>query len=534
MNLQKNDLLWIVPLALVLGAGMSSLQPGNWLIGFASFSFLFLLSFFTFTYALRWANAGKILAWILALTFAVRLLAGVSIYVFLPIYGHTDADDRAGFVFTDAHRRDDEAWKLASSNHYIVEAFSQKFAYDQYGGLLAFSALVYRYLSPDAHRPLMLILFSAIVAALGIPFFWKAVNQIFGEKTAWASAWIFALYPESILLGASIMREPYLLTFSAMAFYGFVFGISQIASENESIPYRAHELPDSRARVVLGLGLLGMLLVSPAVALATLIIFAGWVFFANEQRSISWKAVLVFAAVFFAGLLFLSASLNRSGEFNTSSPLSVVNDWLRLAVKWNAYGAQRDSGWVQKLFDEMPRWIRLPFVVVFGILQPVLPATLIAPTLPIWKAIYILRALGWYTLLPALILSFGASSFGLGERRSKSIILWLALFSAAWILLAALRGGGDQWDNPRYRTILFLWQAILAGVVWVWWRESRSKWVMRVIACEAAFLLVFTQWYVSRYYHWGGQLPFTLMIALIFGLWVFIIGLGWWQDRGRV
>ncbi|MEP7133959.1 MAG: hypothetical protein ABI904_03405 [Chloroflexota bacterium] len=530
MNIKKNDLLWIVPLALVLGAGLASLQPGNWLIGFASFSFLFLLSFSLFAIALRWVDAAKTLTYILALTFALRFLVGVSLYVFLPIYGHTDADDRAGFVFTDAHRRDDEAWGLASSERPIYEAFSQKFAYDQYGGLLAFSALVYRYLSPDAHRPLMLILISAIVAAVGIPFLWRAVNQVFGEKVAWAAAWIFALYPESILLGASIMREPYLLTFSALALYGFVnSGVQELAPAPDS------KLSDSRVapRVWLALGLLGMLLVSPAIAIAHLIIFAGWVFFANEQRTISWKAVLVFAVIFFVGLFFLSASLNRSGEFNASSPLSVVNDWLKLAVKWNAYGIERDSGWVQKLFDEMPQWMRLPFVAVYGVLQPVLPAALTHPTEPIWQAIYILRALGWYALLPALILSFGTGA-GQGSARNRNLILWLALLSWTWVLLAALRAGGDQWDNPRYRTILFLWQAILAGVVWVWWREGRSAWFVRVIACEVVFLLVFTQWYVSRYYHWGGQLSFPVMMALIFGLWVAIVGLGVWRDRKPV
>ncbi len=526
MNLKKNDLLWIVPLALVLGAGLSSLQPGNWLIGFASFSFLFLLSFSLFTIAFRWSGAGKTLAYIIAFTFALRFLVGVSLYVFLPIYGHEDADDKAGFVFTDAHRRDDQAWELASSNSPILNAFSEKFAYDQYGGLLAFSALVYRYLSPDAHRPLMLILISAIVAALGIPFLWRAVNQIFGEKVAWASAWIFALYPESILLGASIMREPYLLTFSAMALYGFVnSGVLELAPASNSKLFES--------RFVLALGLLGMLLVSPAVAIAHLIIFAGWVFFANEQRSISWKAVLVFAVIFFAGLFFLSASLNRSGEFNASSPLSVVNDWLRLAVKWNAYGIERDSGWVQKLFDETPQWMHLPFVAVYGILQPVLPAALVYPTVPLLKMIYILRALGWYALLPLLIMSFGAGAgFGLGKKRN--VILWLALLTWTWILLAALRGGGDMWDNPRYRTILFVWQAILGGVVWAWWCEARPVWFMRVVACEVAFLLVFTQWYVNRYLHLGVKLDFPVMVALIVGLWVAILGVGLWRDRKRV
>jgi hypothetical protein len=552
MNLKKTDFFWILPLALILGAGLSSLQPGNWLIGFASFSFLFLLSFSLFTALLRWVFRAEqnvlrlrasqpslspplrtestmgdgrkrtTLAYILALTFALRLLVGVSLYIFLPIYGHEDSDDKTGFVFTDAHRRDDEAWKLASSNRFIGEAFSKKFAYDQYGGLLAFSALIYRYTSPDAHRPLMLILMSAVVAALGIPFLWKAASQVFGEKVAWASVWIFALYPESILLGASIMREPYLMTFSAMALWGFVNLFQR--TEQSVLRLQGSE------RVWLGLGLLGMLLVSPAIALVTLVIFAGWTWFTGERHSISWKTILVFLLVFVAGLFFLSASLNRSGEFNSASPLSVVNDWLRLAVNWNVYHIERDSGWVQKLFDEMPEWIRLPFVAIFGILQPALPAVIIVPTAPLWKVIWVLRSVGWYALLPMLILPFAAGTgFGSGERRN--LILWLSLLAWTWILLAALRGGGDQWDNPRYRTILFMWQAILAGVVWVWWRETRSAWFVRVALAEAIFLVVFTQWYASRYYHWGGQLPFLTMIVLIFGIWVAIFAISWWQDQ---
>jgi hypothetical protein len=99
------------------------------------------------------------------------------------------------------------------------------------------------------------------------------------------------------------------------------------------------------------------------------------------------------------------------------------------------------------------------------------------------------------------------------------------------VLLASLRGGADLYDNPRYRTILFLWQSILAGYVWVWWRETRSLWLPAVLACEIVFVLVFTQWYLSRYLHWGGQLPFAVMIGLILGLWGLILGVGWWQDQ---
>jgi hypothetical protein len=286
-----------------------------------------------------------------------------------------------------------------------------------------------------------------------------------------------------------------------------------------------------------------MLLFSPAVAVFTLILFAGWIIFSSERASISWRLILTFAVVFMIGLFALSSSLNRKGIFDAASPMSVLNDWIQLSVRWNVYQIERESGWVQKLFDEMPEGMRLPFVAGYGILQPVLPAALVVPTIPIWKTIYILRALGWYALLPLMILSLVAgSNSGRGrpalttEGRvvaKRTLFVWLALLAWIWILLAALRGGGDQWDNPRYRTLLFACQALVAGYVWIWWRETRSPWFLRVIACEVVFLLVFTQWYASRYFYVGGQLPFAVMIALIAGLWGIIVAGGWWLDRLR-
>src|SRR6185503_20980701 len=109
----------------------------------------------------------------------------------------------------------------------------------------------------------------------------------------------------------------------------------ELGPESSSSPYRTSKL--LQPRISLALGLLGMLLVSPALALVTLIIFAGWLFFTSQRGNISWKAIFIFIAVFVIGLFFLSSSMNRSGEFNSNSPLSVLNDWLRLAVKWNAY-----------------------------------------------------------------------------------------------------------------------------------------------------------------------------------------------------
>ena len=516
------DFLYSLVVSLLLGALFAFIQNGS----FLSFSFIFLLSIVLLKIAHNWCEGGKTLGYLIALAFFLRLIVGVTLHLALPIYGYADADDRFGYVFTDAHTRDNQAWKLATSEHLILDAFSSKYSSDQYGGLLAFNTAIYRYLSPEAKRPLMPVLFSSFFAALGVPFLWKAVSQVFGEKVAWASAWIFAIYPESVLLGASAMREPYLLTFSAFALWEFV-NLLNLPELSEPTGARSRS-----GWVWLGLGLLGMLLVSPVVALVTILIFAGWVYFTTEKREISWAGILAVAAVFTLGLFVLSSSLNRSSQFDATSPLHVINDWLKSAVKWDAYQAERDSGWIQKIFDEGPRWIRLPFIAIYGIFQPVLPATLIHPTKLIWTIIGLLRALGWYAILPMLILSFGAAT-GQESRKMRNLLLWLSLLTWIWILLASLRGGADLYDNPRYRTILFLWQSILAGAVWVWWRETRNVWFICVLLCEIIFVLVFTQWYLSRYLHWGGQLPFAVMISLILGLWGLIIGIGWWRSKSR-
>jgi hypothetical protein len=534
-NLTQRDFLWILPLSLGLGAVLSALQPGSWLISWLGFSFLFLLTFSLLTSATKWAGGGKTLVWMVAFAFALRFVGGVATYLILPVNGFDDADDKAGFVYKDAHRRDAQAWELAASERSIIGGFNQSYAYDQYGGLLTMSAFIYRYLSPDAHRPLMLVLVSAFMAALGLPFLWKAASQQWRVKIALASGWVYALYPESVLLGGSAMRESFLWAFSAFALWGFV---SWSGIDNPLIPARAGGTREEHSGLLnhrysilwLTLGIVGMLFVSPIVALVTLVIFAGWMYFASERGRISWWVVAVVAVVFIAGLFILSSALDRQGNLGGVTPIGVINNFMREAVKWDVYQLERGSGWVQKLFDEMPEELRLPFVMVYGILQPVLPAAIVEPSTLIWKVIAILRALGWYLMLPVLTMSFVAASAERSEMKRK-VFLWLSFVVWSWILFTSLRGGGDQWDNPRYRTILLVWQAILAGYVWVWWRETKNPWFLRMVAMEGVFLLVFGQWYASRYYHLGAQIPFIQMMAIILGSWVLIFFWGIYSDR---
>ena len=209
------DFLFILPVSLILGAGLASIQRGAWWIGWLGFSTLFIVGLIALIIAWRWGsvstmlpsdaplNATRTLAWMIGLALLLRLAAGVAVYIALPINGHNSADDKAGYVFTDAHRRDDQAWELASSGKPLWSAFDKSYYTDQYGGLLAFSAFTYRYLSPDAHRPLLIILLAALTAALGVPFLYKSTRLLWDDKLASVTCWLFVLYPESILTGGA-------------------------------------------------------------------------------------------------------------------------------------------------------------------------------------------------------------------------------------------------------------------------------------------------------------------------------------------
>jgi hypothetical protein len=129
-----------------------------------------------------------------------------------------------------------------------------------------------------------------------------------------------------------------------------------------------------------------------------------------------------------------------------------------------------------------------------------------------------------------LVFSFVAAA-GSGSVRERKLWIWVTFFVWTWILLTALRGGGDQWDNPRYRAIMFLWQALLAGYALVRWHETKSPWLLRIVGMEVIFLFVFSQWYDNRYYHFGPQLEFGHMVLIILVGWALVIFGGWLRDR---
>jgi hypothetical protein len=107
----------------------------------------------------------------------------------------------------------------------------------------------------------------------------------------------------------------------------------------------------------------------------------------------------------------------------------------------------------------------------------------------------------------------------------------VAVVVCAWILIASMRAGGDQWDNPRYRTIFLPWIALLSGWGIQFAVTTKDRWLLRIVIIEGIFLAFFTEWYVSRYLSDIPRLDLPVMVIVILTLSVSVIVVGIIQDR---
>jgi len=510
---------WVLPASLGLGALLSAVSRGTWWIGWLAFSLLLILGLLALEALWRQAGAGRMLGLILLLAFLLRLGVGVGLTTGLPVFGHPSEVDQAGYVFRDAFNRDTQAWQLAKSSDPVWKAFDKTYSKDQYGGMLMLSTLVYRGLSPDTHRPLLIILLAALTSAIGVALAWMAARRVWGKKIANPTAWIMALYPESILVGSSQMREPFLIALVAMFAWGLV------------------SLQEDRRRsgwAWMGSSLAGMLLISPGIVFFTLAGMGVWAWLRSQSRRIPWRALLISAGVVAVALVLLLIGL-RSGnsiEYHYTY-LTILQTWLSQTANWSTYVQQQNSGWIQGVFAILPAWLHLPFMTGYGLTQPLLPAAIFDPAPWIWQTIGILRSTGWYLLAPFLAVAL-VPILKTEDRTERRAWIWLWVITWIWIVISAYRAGGDQWNNPRYRAWFLLWQALLVAKTLGWWRETRNSWMTRVLVVEGIFLAFFSFWYSSRYGNWTRMsIHPVYIIAAVVAASLLFLGGSWLWDRVR-
>ncbi|HTX79701.1 MAG TPA: hypothetical protein VMC62_08535 [Longilinea sp.] len=484
---------------LALGALIVALGAGGFtLTAWLAAGLLSWLSLFLLVLAWRWSGSLKPLAWMLALAFILRLGSGVFLTIVLPTAGYDNEEQQAGYLLYDAYSRDSQSWTLATSGDPLITAFQNQFDADQYGGLLSLSAAIYRYLSPDVHRPMLILILAAFAGAVGIPFLFKGVRERWGKRPALVAGWIMALYPESIMLGGSEMREPFLLALISILFWAV-------------LSWKKNRMTAIWAGLA---SLVGMFLFSwrVAVVVAGVMLVWFWLDYVIASWSTRWR-ILGWVTVAVASVL-----------------LAVLSwEWLQGSASYDTSLVEQSSGWVQLIMNAIKHAYRIPFLTVYGLTQPVLPAALVDIANPIASTVTILRSLGWYLLAPLFLYAL-FTIWRAEDEQERKMLIWMACFCLIWVVISSMRAGGDMWDNPRYRTIFLPWLAVLAGWGFDWALTHKDAWLVRWLIVEGIFLAVFTNWYLHRYQGIGLDVPFGIMVLVIVVLSLAVlVGGGLWD-----
>jgi hypothetical protein len=495
----------LVILALALGLAWVSSSFTN-IEGFLPFTYVLSLGILILWLGwrlIRPENPGKWLLYLVIGAAVLRLAAGVFWFIELPIFGYPNETQQSGYIMYDAYRRENAAWELAQSEEPLLSAFQGASYMDQYGGVLFVSGFVYRYLAEDVHYPLQIVAITAAFSAAAVWFTWATAKQLWGEKAAKAAAWLLALYPEAVLLGSSQMREAYTITLvTAFSYYLIKYWKTLERKQLYGVgAVLAISLATSFPVVIMQL----------FIALAISISMYSWKTSTRNRRLITLGAVGAFV-----GFLVVISMISR--------------EWWGLVIDYQSYTTVAASGKLDAVLGRIPEWLHYPYLVGYGIVRPLLPAALVAYDSGwLWYSIAIWRAVGWTALFGLFLY---ANLLAFKEKSWRSIVG--ALLTIVWIgiLFASIRGGGDLWDNPRYRVIVAGLQACAAA--WGLWRQQETKdpWLRRVVVTVGMLIAWFLAWYIDRKvvdYGW----PVTNMISLIVLAFLSSVGYILW-DRKRL
>lgn len=447
--------------------------------GFASvqgwWSFVGLLVLLLGLGMLAWRSLGSEkapnwLVWLVLGAIAFRLVLSIVWLLGLPAWGYDTDVQAAGYVMQDAFNRDTAAWQLAQSGEPLWKAFAGYSITDQYGGLLFLSAAIYKYLAAPSHMPILTLLPAAVVSGLAVGFTWAVAARAFGKKVAWLAAWGLALYPEAALLGSSQMREAFTVCLLPVV----LLGVQQVTSGERR-----------RGGWLLLAGFVSAVFLSwPFVSSLLLFAVVTWLALTDWYILRDKRVLFGLAAALLLGILYLFV-VRDIGE-----------SWLVQSAAWQVYVSENSSGWVARQFERMPLWTQVPFLVVYGLVRPLLPAALAAGGPTVWMVIGLWRAVGWTVVLALLVY---ATYLALRTR------VWLGLpglwLMANWAvsITASYRGGGDLWDNPRYRSAFASVQVLLAAWAWVQQRDTKDPWLRRSLVSTLILCAWFVPWYLRRY-----------------------------------
>lgn len=443
----------------------------------------------------------------------LRLVCGAVFFRTLPDHGYETRYHNAGFFFYDSFKRDTDAWAIARTDLPLRASLLDQTRSDQYGGLLVLESLVYAGASGGVHRPLLQVGLTAFVGVLAVVYTWGFGGHAFSARTGAIAGWIVAVFPEAVLLASLPMREPYLTAALAMALFGY------------SAVRLGARRPGLTALLV-GIAL-GLFISPPFAVLILTALGLGFLLDSGIPRKVRWGVIggaLLLVVV--AGALSVRGWRTTEGEGDTSL-LAVLSSRLSMVPEFQIGRLERGSAWVQAIFERTPAWAHPALAIFYGVTQPLLPAALADNTsIPLMRSIAVWRALGWFLLSIPMVYGLLAAATRTGWRQPG--VAFLAVVTLLTTVVAAYWGGGDQWDNPRYRSVFLAAQAVFAAWAWLEAQRRTSPWLLRVAWLMGGITLCLLSWYVGRYYDTPRLSLFpTLAVAAGF----VVLSLGVWTVR---
>ncbi len=528
---------WILFVASVLGtaavlaaAQSYSLWGSTWFWGkfywpnFASFLLPVIALSALVAAVLRWLAPGAAQgAWLRRWVW-IALVVRVASVAFWPValraWGYRSPEQQAGFIATDAYNASQLAWDRAQSDTPALSAFARGHG-DNTGGITFLGVVAYRAFSPDFQRPMILGLLASSFTALTVLAAYHLGSLHASQSVAKGAAVIAALYPEAVIIGSAHLQQGYLALLVGFMLWGVsaAWGVNVRRDPGAEAPLFSLSRRGGALLAVMALILMmGVSLQFGILAAGVLLVAAVWLADWKTTAGRVWLGVLAAVVIALPLLHFLSEA-----ELIPDSLNLLMIQWKFLfGQAWTEFDrmlAAPGTDLFESLMVRMPRSLAFIVAGCYGLLQPVLPAAIGYRNAEqagggIWQVLGLLRASGWYILLPLLVYGGSAALRRMRERRFDTFAALLFWIVAA---VASYRALGDQWDNPRYRLFVLVPMAFLAAWGYVRWRETRSPWLARIAIPFALSCVVMTAWYVARYWL-GVRLPAVPVLAGVIGM----------------
>ncbi|MGB7539955.1 MAG: hypothetical protein WBM17_15550 [Anaerolineales bacterium] len=433
--------------------------------------------------------------WALGSRMAFLILAPIA----LLLWGYSSNRNLKGLVQLDAINAVDTAWNAAQPGNNLIDAFNRGPG-DNTGGITTMGVVVFRLLSPDVERTLLLGLFASVLTSLTVIAVYRLARGLFPPGVAKTAALIAAVFPEAVMIGSSHQQLGYMTLIFSLG----LLALAGVIRNTDPVPGDPG-LPSRRNSAILLTSMIGLgFLVGYQFAILGIMCGAVVALWLSDPKQRIGRILWIGAGVVVAVLVVIRV-LSALDIIPSAWDVLFKQYRFLYSMAWDEFDKLKSAGggdFFQTVLLTMEKGPAFILAAVYGLVRPALPAAIGYRNMSaeggfFWQLLNIYRSLGWYLILPVLLYGTLKSLRGLLSRKPETILMLIFWVVA---LVGSYRAFGDEWDNPRYRLFALAPMALLAAWAWVTQKEQKDPWFLRIVIPFAVATVSLTVWYILRDY----------------------------------